>query len=821
MFEHYTQSTSYDEMFDSHHKVRPYWGVLKDNLEKIGLDQLNSKQKEIDWRLEDNGVTYNVYNNPEGMNRPWKLDPIPLVIDEAEWTEIEKGLKQRTRLLNLLLQDIYGEQRSIKEGIIPMEVVYAHNGFVREAHGIPMRLSLYAADMARGPDGKMWIVNDRTQAPSGLGYAIENRLTMNAAMVEGYNDLSVRRLFEFFEKFKTFLEDDSLETDELNVLLTPGPHNETYFEHAYLSSFLGLTLVQGQDLMAKDGALWLKSLKGLRRIHSLIRRVDENFCDPLELRSDSQLGVAGLMQVLRAGGVSMINPIGCGVLENPALNPFMPLLAEFFLGEPLLMPQIATWWCGQEAERNYVLDHLDELILKTIDRNDNHHIVNTKNLSLQEKEELTAQIMEFPYRYVGQEVVKFATSPSLVGGDVCSLRTIIRTFALNDGDEVSVMPGGLVRVGNTENLLSVSTQNGGGSKDLWVLGPTRHTPLAKLFASHTPIGYSFETMPTLRAENLFWQGRYLMRSIISARLIRSVLKSITNTSRYEQRNGSALTQMLTRSLTHVTMTYPGFLGDIPSSRTFEEIWSVMSESRRIGSLSQSLAMLSSTNTATKNLLPLEAWRIHERMMGEWGRFCDESKPMPRYMVHTLDKLLTQLMAYKELIQESLFIDQGSLIYEIGSRIERSLLMIAKARSLLIPLMEPLEEYEVLEVLLASCESLNAYRARYRTTYNIRNVIEFLLLDSRFPKSLIAEMDALAKLFPLLPKYQSTLDENPYEGALFEAHTLLQLSSIDELAVCAEGEYVRTILDKLLSELSDKLMAVSNEFSKTYFAHYGE
>lgn len=820
MFERYAQSSSYDEMFDSAHTVRPHWEAIKKNIESIGLDQLIAKQKEIDWRLEENGVTYNVYNNPEGMNRPWKLDPIPLVIDEAEWDDIELGLKQRSRILNFLLQDIYGEQRAIKEGIIPMEVVYAHSGFIREAYGMSMRLSLYATDMARGPDGKIWIVNDRTQAPSGLGYAIENRLTMNAVMEEGYQGLSVRRLFEFFETFKNFL-DDSGETDDLNVLLTPGPHNETYFEHAYLSSFLGLTLVQGQDLMAKNGELWLKSLKGLRRIHSVIRRVDENFCDPLELRSDSQLGVAGLMQVLRSGGVSMINPIGCGVLENPALNPFMPRLAEFFLGEPLLLPQIATWWCGQDAERSYVLDHLDDLILKTIDRNDAHHIVATKKLSTKEKERLREQIMKFPYRYVGQEAVDFATSPSLEGLHVHTMRTIIRTFTLTHNDEVSVMPGGLVRVGSTEDLLSISNQNGGSSKDLWVLGPARHTPLSKLFSSHKPVGYSFETMPSLRAENLFWQGRYLMRSIVSARLIRSVLKSITNTSRYEQRNGSVLTQMLTRSLTHVTMTYPGFLGDIPSSLTFEEIWLVMSESRRIGSLSQSLAMLSGTNTATKNLLPLEAWRIHERMMGEWGRFCDENKPMPRYMVHTLDKLLTQLMAYKELIQESLFIDQGSLIYEIGSRIERSLLMIAKARSLLIPLMEPLEEYEILEVLLASCESLNAYRARYRTTYTIRNVIEFLLLDSRFPKSLIAEMDALAKLFPLLPKYQSNVHENPYEGALFEAYTMLRLSDLETLAASPEGEYVRNCLDQLLSLLSDKLMMVSNEFSKTYFAHYGE
>lgn len=820
MFEHYSKSSLYDEMFDPNRTVRSHWKVLKNNLETIGFEQLIAKQKEIDWRLEDNGVTYNVYNNPEGMNRPWKLDPIPLVIDEAEWSEIEKGLKQRSRLLNLLLQDIYGEQRSIKEGIIPVEVIYAHSGFIREAYAHPVNLPLYAADMARGPDGKMWIVNDRTQAPSGLGYAIENRLTMNAAMEDAYEKLSVRRLFEFFETFKKYLE-GSEDEKYLNVLLSPGPHNETYFEHAYLSSFLGLTLVQGQDLMAKNGAIWLKSLNGLQRIHSIIRRVDENFCDPLELRSDSQLGVPGLMHVLRSNGVSMINPIGCGVLENPALNPFMPDLADFFLGESLRLPQIATWWCGQEKERNFVLDNLDNLILKTIDRNDTHHIVRTKDITPKEKDKLRQEIMEFPYRYVGQETVNFATAPSLQDDTIKDVRVIIRTFSLTHDNEISVMPGGLVRVGSVDDLLSVSNQNGGSSKDLWILGPTRHTPLSKLFASHTLKYNSFETMPSLRAENLFWQGRYLIRSIISARLIRSVLKSITNTSRYAQRNSLGLHQLLTRSITHVTMTYPGFLGEIDLSKTFEEIWHVMTDEYKIGSVSQSLNMLSNTNHATKNLFPLEAWRIHERLMREWGEFCDEEKPIPRYMVHALDKLLTQLMAYKELIHESLFIDQGSLIYEIGLRIERSQLMISKVRSLLISVMDSMEEYEILEVLLASCESLNAYRARYRTTYDLGNVIEFLLMDIRFPKSLIAEVDALSKLFPMLPKYHNEGQNSLYEEALLEIHTMLSLSDVEFLIQCPQGEYVRNTLEKLLSQISDQLIIVSNEFSKTYFSHYGE
>jgi uncharacterized circularly permuted ATP-grasp superfamily protein len=467
MFERYRLSSSYDEMFDDKKNVRPHWVKLKANLERIGLEQLHIKQKEIDWRLEDNGVTYNVYNDPGGLNRPWKLDPIPLIIEETQWDTVEKGLKQRCKLFNLLLQDIYGEQKAIQEGIIPMEVIYAHGGFMREMHGLKNPLVLYAADMARGPDGKIWVINDRTQAPSGLGYAIENRLTMNGAMQDLYEGISVQRLYDFFETFKSLFQGDSAarNIEPLNVLLSPGPHNETYFEHAYLSSFLGLTLVQGQDLLAKNGAVWLKSLKGLRRIDTILRRVDETYCDPLELRSDSHLGVSGLVQSIRSGGVGMINPLGSGVLENLGLNPFMSRLARYFLNEELILPQIATWWCGQAKEKEFVLENLGRLIIKTIDRIGEKHTYIGKKLTQEEREVLRQDILDQPHRYVGQEEVEFATCPTMVKDSIEARKSVIRAYTIAQGDTYTLMPGALVRVGMSNDSLMVSNQLGGSSKD--------------------------------------------------------------------------------------------------------------------------------------------------------------------------------------------------------------------------------------------------------------------------------------------------------------------------------------------------------------------
>ncbi|HEX5329384.1 circularly permuted type 2 ATP-grasp protein [Sulfuricurvum sp.] len=821
MFERYSQNSIYDEMFDEDKNVRPHWEAFKNNLEAIGLEQLLLKQKEIDWRLEDNGVTYNVYNDPGGLNRPWKLDPIPLIIEEEQWRIVEEGLKQRCSLFNLLLQDIYGEQKAIKEGIIPMEVIYAHGGFMREMHGMKMHLGIYAADMARGPDGKLWVVNDRTQAPSGLGYAIENRLTMNATMQDLFEGISIQRLYDFFETFKSLFQNNNRNFDPLNVLLSPGPHNETYFEHAYLSSFLGLTLVQGQDLLTKNGALWLKSLKGLRRVDTILRRVDESYCDPLELRPDSQLGVAGLVQVIRSGGVEMLNPLGSGVLENLGLNPFMSHLARYFLDEELILPQISTWWCGQAKEQKFVLENLERLIIKTIDRIGEKHTYIGKQMSKAQLKALALEIQAQPHRYVGQEEVEFASCPTLIKDSIQPRRAVIRAYTIAHGDHYTLMPGALVRVGMDNDSLMVSNQFGGSSKDLWVLGESQSIPLSPKFHSKIAAENSLENIPSLRAENLFWLGRYLMRSIITARMIRTTLKYMTNASRYDHTSNRQTQEMLTKALTHVTMTYPGFLDEERTVSAFDEIASISFHASRVGSLAQIIAMLSNANTYAKSILPLEASRIYERMGREWSQFCSEEKPYPRFMIHNLDKLLMQLMAYKELIQESLFVDQGSLLYEIGARIERSLLLISKARALLSPAHDPLSEYEILETLLSTCESLNAYRARYRSSYEMRNIIEFLLLDINFPKSLISEIDGLLKILPQLPKFKNATYLSRYEEPIFEVFSMIRLSKIDTLSSLPEEGYIRTELDTLLSILSEKLLLASSELSKTYFAHYDE
>ena len=353
-----------DEIFTPDNGIKPYWNKLLTEFDKLGVNGLMARQKDIDWLLSENGVTYNVYNDPKGMHRPWNLNVVPFLLHQNEWKTIETGLKQRAELLNLVLKDIYGERNLIKNGIVPYEVIYGHRGFLRQCAGIEYPtdkfLSMYAAELARGTDGRLWIVNDRAEAPSGMGYALENRSTTSRILPEMYGKMNVKRLSGFFKDLNKMLINASpVKKENPNiVILTPGSRNETYFEHAYLSSFLGYPLVQGNDLVVRDGFLWMKSLQGLKRIDVVLRRVDDAYTDPLELREDSHLGVAGLLDVVRRKNVSIINPVGSGVIENPGLIPFMPGIAKYFLNESLILPQIASWWCGQEQEKKYVLDNL-------------------------------------------------------------------------------------------------------------------------------------------------------------------------------------------------------------------------------------------------------------------------------------------------------------------------------------------------------------------------------------------------------------------------------------------------------------------------------
>ena len=424
-----------DEVYGIDGVVKPHWQYVMDSFSAMPLSALQERQNKARRLLRDDGASYNVYSDEQSSSRHWGLDLVPNIISSEDWGDIEAALLERSELFNMLLRDIYGPRQLIRTGVIPPEAIYGHRGFLRACQGIRLpgdhELITHAVDMIRGADGRMIVLADRTQSPSGTGYALENRTIMSRVLPSMFRDSHVHRLAGYFQQLRSKLISLCPHRSNPRVaVLTPGPRNETYFEHAYLANYLGFYLVQSDDLVVRGGFLWMKSLDGLNRVDVILRRVDDSYCDPVELRSDSRLGVPGLLDVVRAGNVVVANSLGSGILENPVIMKYLPDISRALLGRELRMDSVTTYWCGDEADRTYVLDHLEQLVIKRTYRKPGQYSTNGTLASSHDLAKLRAAIIADPMSYVAQPILSSNYLPTFDESSLAPRPAILRSFTV-------------------------------------------------------------------------------------------------------------------------------------------------------------------------------------------------------------------------------------------------------------------------------------------------------------------------------------------------------------------------------------------------------
>lgn len=818
---YFSQQATLDECFGPNGEVREHWKRLLTNANQLQGDELKSRSQELLKLLQENGVTYNVYNDDSGLNRPWLLDTFPVIISKVDWRAVERGMKQRAYVLNKLFEDLYGDRTLLREGIIPPELIYSHSGFLRACDKIRLpgehQLIFYAADLSRGPDGKVWVLRDRTQAPSGMGYALENRSALSRVLPELFKEHQVTKLGGFFNQMMQAFVNVAPQGKEQPriVLLTPGPRNETYFEHAFLAYYLGFTLVQGEDLAVRDGYVWIKTVEGLEKVDVILRRVDDSFCDPLELREDSQLGVPGLLEVIRKGNVAVVNPLGSSILENTGLMAFMHRIFHHFIKEDPIFPMVATWWCGQPKELNYVLDHMDELVIKKIDRATGSETIAGQQLSKDQKDLLKRKIKAQPYLYVGQETVSLSTSPVYANGKLEPRYTVLRSYMVAGQNGYEIMPGGLSRCSPEKGSLIVSNQEGGIAKDTWVETNLKvtQTTLHKLDLNQKAL------LPSRAAENLFWVGRYTQRVVRSSRFIRIALRNLAQTGYSDSETESAGLRTLLNTVTHLTGTYPGFTADeeLTTDGILKEIYQLICNPEKAGSILFTVNNLLRATYAVRDKWSVDNWRIIDEIENVKRRLEALEPGSIRHVFSLLDQLNMGLLSFLESNRQSMYRGEGWTMYRIGQFIEEISLELTQYRSILTLDADEGTEFQMLEALLVSNQSLSNYRSVYRTYFDIAPAIDLLFLNKENPISLLSQFEQLVKYLEQLPKRKGEA-HSELANIAFDCYGRVRLIKVDSLLKVDKETGIRKELDTLCETLSDQVAEISVKLSAIYFSH---
>ncbi|MBB2990414.1 putative circularly permuted ATP-grasp superfamily protein/putative alpha-E superfamily protein [Mycolicibacterium iranicum] len=838
--------TGYDEILDSAGHVRPAWQEVADCIRDRGRDGLDRLRAVVRSLVDNDGITYvqTERHGPAGGDGgtapgPWQLDALPLVISASDWNDLEAGLVQRSRLLDAVLTDLYGEQRLITGGVLPPQLLFSHPGYVRAARGIEIpgrhQLFLHGCDVSRDPGGGFTVNADWTQAPSGAGYALADRRVIAHAVPDLYEQIGPRPASPWAQALRLALVDAAPEAAEEPrvVVLSPGIHSETAFDQAYLAGVLGVPLVESADLVVRDGTVWMRSMGTLKRVDVVLRRVDAEYADPLDLRPDSRLGVVGLVEALRRGTVTVVNTLGSGILESPGVLRFLPQLTEKLVGEVPLLPTAPLYWGGIDVERSHLLAHLSSLLIRPV--TGGHPIVGPE-LSAARREALAARIAATPWQWVGQEMPQFSSAPSdFLPGGLSSSSVGMRLFTVSQRGGYAPMIGGLgylLAPGAAAFRLETVA-----AKDVWIRTPSRvtaekivPTTPAELTGSETArVPVAAISSPTQEISSprvlsdLFWIGRYAERAEHMARLL-TVTRERYHEYRYRRTtDGSECVPVLLTALGMVTGTDTGAGGDhaelVATAPT--TLWSLTADRLRPGSLAQSVERLGLSARAVRDQMSNDTWMVlaavERALLYGPDTPPDSQAEGDAYLASTGSLTLAGMLALSGVVAESMVRDIGWTMMDIGKRIERGLALTALVRATLTTERTPGAEQTITESTLVACESLVIYRRRNPGTVSVAEVAELLLFDAGNPRSLVYQLERLRAHLKALPG--STGSSRPERMVDEIAARLRRVEPADLEEVGDDG--TRPELDALLGAIHADLRELATVITATHLSLPGD
>ncbi len=814
-------SNCFDEAATAEGDLRPGWSALYEHLGALTLPELERRLAQAQRQMDVDGVAFNPHDT-SGVTRPWRLDAIPLVLQQIEWAEVARGLEQRAKLADLLLLDLLGPQTLLQEKVLPPEALFAHPRYFPAYHSLVPRpkrhLQLYAADLARSPDGKWWVTADRTRCPFGLGYILENRLVSSRMLPVAFGKCHVQRLAPFFITLQQTLRElaHRYRENPRIAIWSKGPKSRAYFEDAFLARYLGYALVEGDDLAVRDGKVMLKTLGGLLPVEVLLRRVEDHHCDSAELSPSENYGVAGLLEVLRSGQVSVGNSIGSAFAESPMLMAFMSNICRHFLSQDLLLPSLATWWCGRPDALKFVLANLEKLTIRRAYRSEDEPPYQPGLMSADDRAKLVDRIKATPAMFIGQEQINRSSAPVWEDGKLQAWSLAIRAFLIAKGEGYDTLPGALARVSPDPDVLLHNMTSGEKSQDVWIVSdrPVPAVSLLSVAGSQAELKRGGAELPSRAADNLFWLGRNLERAEQLSRLVRITLQQLTSGETAESAvTGLAYACQQAKQLSVETDI------TVSSNALAQTLTQRAMNASEIYSLRSVVRAAHASAMKVRDRVALDSLRVVSELREIFEVDTKIEEISATDLVGLLDRAITSLNAMSGLASESMTRTQGWRFLDLGRRIERAF-QTARTICSLIPLQEPgTDSTRALEYLLQISDSFMTYRSRYLANLQLAAVLDLLITDDTNPRSIVYQLQLIYQHVEQLPRSDTQAGMTGEQRIALSQYNAIRLSDVFELASKDKrGEL--SPLHKAMGRVLEKLPELSDAISGKFLIHAG-